>query len=172
MLIIFFVISLRSHGRERPGESHMLFASQYPSLAIVPVLLFLCGFAPYIGLKTETSFSMFSNLRTEGDKTNHLFIPTILQIFDFQKDLVEVTSSSDEFLQQLADNRQVIPYFEFKDHVTPRKDVSVSFIRGGAEFTYSQIRDSSELSRGIPYFLRKILYFRPIDKDGPQKCIH
>jgi hypothetical protein len=34
------------------------------------------GMAPYLGLKTESAFAMFSNLRTEGGEWNHLFMPS------------------------------------------------------------------------------------------------
>ncbi|HIE71964.1 MAG TPA: hypothetical protein EYP98_18285, partial [Planctomycetes bacterium] len=35
-------------------------------------VVFLNGASPYLGLKTEHSFAMFSNLQTEGDEWNHL----------------------------------------------------------------------------------------------------
>jgi hypothetical protein len=49
------------------------------------ILVVFNGLNPYLGLKTEGTFSMFSNLRTELNSTNHLFIPISLQIFDYQK---------------------------------------------------------------------------------------
>ena len=42
-------------------------------LVAMPVLVLLNGLCPYIGLKTETSFTMFANLRTEEGLANHLF---------------------------------------------------------------------------------------------------
>ena len=67
----------------------------------IPVLIIVNGLCPYLGLKTETSFSMFSNLRTEGNQTNHFFIPTSWQIFDYQKELVLIKKSNYSRLQHL-----------------------------------------------------------------------
>ncbi len=43
-----------------------------------PVLLLfvLNGLAPYLGFQTVRTMSMFSNIRTEGDRTNHMLIPS------------------------------------------------------------------------------------------------
>jgi hypothetical protein len=45
------------------------FALPARTLLVVPIAVFLNGVMPYLGLKTETSWAMFSNLRTEGDRS-------------------------------------------------------------------------------------------------------
>lgn len=56
----------------RPGEQVMI---------LVPWLAFLLnGLGPYLGIKTEFSFAMFSNLRR--DPWRHLLIPATLRPFD------------------------------------------------------------------------------------------
>ncbi len=65
---------------------------------------------PYLGLHTLRTFSMFSNLRTEGGRTNHLWIPTSSQLFPYQKQLLAVTESTDSTLRLLAQSFQVINY--------------------------------------------------------------
>ncbi len=61
-------------------------------------LLVLNGSTPYLGLKTESSFAMYSNLQTEGSSWNHALIPEAVQRFGIQDDLVTVSASSDPLL--------------------------------------------------------------------------
>ena len=55
-----------------------------------PLLVVLNGMCPYLGLKTDSSFAMFSNLRTEPGFANHLVMPHGPQPFGFQGDLVRL----------------------------------------------------------------------------------
>ena len=55
------------------------------------LILFLFGFQNYLGLATAGTFSMFSNLETEGGKSNHILLRTNpFEIFPYQKELVEI----------------------------------------------------------------------------------
>lgn len=56
-------------------------------LNVVLMLIIFNGLNPYLGFKTEGTFSMFSNLKTELNMTNHMFIPLSWQYFDYQKEL-------------------------------------------------------------------------------------
>ena len=58
-----------------------------------PLVLFLSCLSPYIGLKTESSIAMFSNLHTEGGLTNHLLFDKPPYLFDYQKDVVEIVGN-------------------------------------------------------------------------------
>jgi hypothetical protein len=42
---------------------------------LILTLVVFNGLNPYLGLKTEGTFSMFSNLKTELNSTNHIFVP-------------------------------------------------------------------------------------------------
>lgn len=60
-------------------------------LLVFPALAALNGAMPYLGLKTTPSYSMFSNLRTEEGRTNHLIgAAGALEIADYQRDTVDV----------------------------------------------------------------------------------
>ena len=55
------------------------------------LILFLFGFQNYLGLATAGTFSMFSNLETEGGKSNHILLRSNpFEIFPYQKELVEI----------------------------------------------------------------------------------
>lgn len=136
------------------AESH---AGSPLSLWLALILVFN-GLSPYLGLKTESSFSMFSNLRTEGNTTNHLFIPTNLQIFDFQKDLVQIVSSDDPYLLRFKEEKLQLPFFELQEYVQKHSAVHVKYLRAGACYT-----DKELLATSPPHaLLRKFLIFKPI----------
>lgn len=71
-------------------------------LLIFPALVLLNGLLPHIGLKNIQVMAMFSNLRTEGGKTNHLFIPPSFQLFNNLNDLVLIKGSNDRILNQFS----------------------------------------------------------------------
>ncbi|RYF85284.1 MAG: hypothetical protein EOO03_13535 [Chitinophagaceae bacterium] len=145
------------------------------SFAIVPVIVFLNGLSPYLGLKTENSYSMYSNLRTEGGISNHYLIPAGVQIFDYQKDLVEIVSSTDSTLNKFALKNQLLVYFSFKDLVAIRKPQRVEYLLNGQKkvFDLKNAKATNDpLLRGNSLLLRNLLAFRTISKFEPQPCAH
>eukprot|EP00928_Gymnodinium_smaydae_P048040 TRINITY_DN32090_c0_g1_i1.p1 TRINITY_DN32090_c0_g1~~TRINITY_DN32090_c0_g1_i1.p1 ORF type:complete len:566 (-),score=83.00 TRINITY_DN32090_c0_g1_i1:50-1747(-) len=48
------------------------------------------GFCPYIGLRTHPALAMFSNLRTEGGRSNHLFLGDDFDFIGWQRDYVTI----------------------------------------------------------------------------------
>lgn len=140
---------------------------------VIPVLVFLNGAAPYLGLKTEASFSMFSNLRTEGNRTNHQFIPVSTQIFDFQKDLVSIINTDDPRLKNLdlyhkEDDVQLV-FFEFiKLLNSSPENVYVEFWYRN-EVCYFEKRDGkvirSDVRLNESKLLKKLLAFRIVHNE-------
>lgn len=62
-----------------------------PILWLIPLITFINGTTPYLGLKTIANFSMFSNIRTEGGRTNHFLIPSgLFFVADYQNDLARI----------------------------------------------------------------------------------
>src|SRR5262249_33989411 len=72
---------------------------------VVVLLIVWNGLNPWIGLKTQTSLSMFSNLRSEGEG-NHLFLKRI-DLFPYQADMVEVVKSEPDVLAAPAKPRSI-----------------------------------------------------------------
>jgi len=157
------------------STSGTLFHIKRPILLVVPSLVLFNGLTPYLGIKTQTNFSMFSNLRTEGNISNHLFIPSSLQIFDMEKDLVEINKTSLRGLQDLVDNNQVIPYFEFQRITsTAHTDFYVTYTHNNKTQTMvvkGGISNEPELLIAHNWLAAKFIRFRPVDK-GPCLCKH
>lgn len=65
------------------------------------LLALLNGACPYLGLKTQSTWSALSNLRVEGGVSNHLLIPAWLQPFSYTRECVTVTKTNVPALQEL-----------------------------------------------------------------------
>jgi hypothetical protein len=127
----------------------------------------LNGASPYLGLKTETSFSMFSNLRTEAGEENHLFLPR-LDWFELQDDVVEIGASGAPELARFAGTGERLAWFEVRRALDRRRDegVRVTYRRDG-----QWVEASS--AEPIPLLLDRTLVFRPLPPVGaPPACGH
>jgi hypothetical protein len=140
--------------------------------ALILVLLALNGLAPYLGLKTDTAFSMFSNLSTEGGRTNHLFMP-VIYFAGYQNDLVRIVESSDPTLQGWADRAELITYYELRRRAARRPAHSLVYERSGQTHALIEIADDPELLASASLLQRKMLKFRRIPSaDGRSPCRH
>jgi len=164
--------------RERwtwPGAGRLL--SMHPVLAVFPLAVFLNGLCPYIGSKTETSFAMYSNLRTEGGRTNHLIVPRPLALFDYQTDLVSIESSSDSQLSGLAAKGYPVPFYSLRKRVAELRasglrNIEVVYLRAGSRVVTTQAEAEPAFARPPSYFQRKFLRFREILPMDANVCSH
>ena len=144
-------------------------------------VVFLNGLSPYLGLKTETSFAMYSSLRTEGEWNNHFFMPA-LRLADYQDDLVEILETNHPRLQKMmyigmqAERKALITYFELRRVVSEiATNFYVTYERQGEIHQYSNYNGGNtdpELARRHPLLLAKLLYFRPITAGEKEYCKH
>lgn len=167
LLAKFLFVKVEQSGIEKP------FALRSSWLLILPVIVFLNGTSPYLGLKTENSYAMFSNLRTEGGVSNHFILPAEVQIFGYQKEMVEIVSSSDSKLQRLAEANQLMVLFEFRDHLQQHRPAEVVYRLNGQEkiFRKGETPMTGELSPNS-VLLSRLMKFRTISKAEPQPCAH
>jgi hypothetical protein len=161
----------------------------------LPCVVFLNGLTPYLGLKTVANYTMFSNLRTEVDRTNHLLpVVRFLQVAEMQDDVVDVQEfgvpgaqirrlSADRAfrlrrqLRWLAEPRPVgVPWIELRRSVLLFKDADVGplhlrYTRNNVE---RDVRDATldpELAESMSWWTRHFLAFRAVQRDnGPVRC--
>ena len=163
-------------------------------------LTLLNGCNPYLGLKTTTAFTMFSNLRTEGDLNNHFFL-TRVPGFSYQDQLVSVIESNDPLLQPYIESGDWLTLFELRrlssrsyehppgrtyklahdahEHmfVRPRKPATTPFVRyriGDREYYQEKGKPGEhDIFKKPPWYESRFLAFRPIcSPDGPAPCDH
>ena len=175
-MIGLFVFLLRGRRGRAPAEAAPIFAIRLPLLWIPVLLVVLNGAAPYLGIKTETSFAMFSNLRTEGERTNHLLIERTARLTDHAQDLVRIIDTTDPELALLAQHRYRIPFFELRDRLRREaaegRAIRVTFERGDRIET---VQERDDLDRHVPAvhpLVRKLLYYRAVPPEGVVDCGH
>ena len=147
----------------------------WTSVAVVLLL----GLSPYLGLKTETCFTMYSNLRTEGQWNNHYFMPA-LKLGPWQTDLAKVIKTDHPALKPYVEHGDLITYFELRRliHLTPAtQQFSITYERGGELHEVAQTKEGRTHSAGAgpdphPEWLGRLLYFRPVSTDVCMPCRH
>lgn len=153
-----------------------MFRPALSPLLVLPVVVFFNGLCPYIGLKTESAFAMYSNLRTESNSTNHLFMPVRYRLANYQEDIIEIIESNDRGLASLATENEGITALEFRRNVNKRKkdDFFVTYKRGGVQRTLTTAnRGRDERLEPLSWTEGRLLHFRTVQLwDGPQLCGH
>jgi hypothetical protein len=171
----------------------------HPALAVVPVLMLVNGLTPHIGVKNTQAFAMYSNLRTEGGVSNHLFLPSALQVFDQERDLVTIVSSSDRvlallarrqwhgsnyFYSYIAGNQDLdpadapswqVPFASLRLRVSDLarqgvRGVRVTYDRGGRRYTTENAERDPTLARAS-LLERKLLFLRAVPMTEKSLCM-
>lgn len=173
ILVGYALISYLRRKKSVIGNDELSFSLPHPMFVAIPIIVFLNGLSPYLGLKTENSYAMFSNLKTEGGSTNHYIIPASIQIFDYQKEFVNVHSSSDPLLQKYAREGKSIVLFEFKNLIYSRKPKTVQYSMDGEThvFRWEERHETAALAPNPPV-LARLMKFRVFNESGQQPCGH
>jgi hypothetical protein len=144
----------------------------------LPLFVMFIGMNPYLGLRTAGTFSMFSNLRTEGEHSNHwLLRSNSLKLWGYQEDLVEVVS-----LRRPNDDRRhpaegyLLPAVEFKKMIYSWRKSGVVGLQ--AVFDYGgRVYETGDLVRDNPWNVdgrdleMLLLDFRVVQKSPtPNHC--
>jgi len=143
------------------------------------VVLTLFGLSPYLGLRTSGTFSMFSNLRTEGASSNHLLLAdNPLKLWGYQEDVVEIIEIDprhDAGLRQSL-NGYLLPVVEFKKRIYDWRAEGLDDM--SAVFKYEdRVYETEDLVRADPWRVGRrdlemyLMDFRVIQKGpGPNAC--
>ncbi|MBP0905116.1 hypothetical protein ACFSKN_05955 [Mariniflexile gromovii] len=169
--IFIILIFIRFSKGENSGNN-ISFRPKTSIYWIFPILICINGFSPYLGLKTQTVFSMFSNLKTENGSNNHFFIPNELQLFNYQKEIVVITETN---MQELTgtdawNNTKNYKYvlFEFIRKLNSINDGHVNFQVNNKSYYVKKengeiIESNIDLKQSV--ILKRLFLFRPIYDD-------
>lgn len=162
---------------------HIWSSSIRPRWVVYPVyaLLVVFGMSNYLGLRTAGTFSMFSNLKTEGPSSNHLLLGSNpIKFWNFQEDIVFINEAV--VYKGTIDNRQTIlkhvgfPLIEFQKKLLEWQEDSPYPIY--MYFQYGQQCFESLDIAHDDYWLVKLgwlhywLDFRMIQMDDePNRCV-
>ncbi len=181
-------------GHPDPGAAWPGWRLRPALLLVVPLLAFVNGAAPYLGLKSTASYSMFSNLQTEAGAGNHL-LPgvTALQLAPFLNDTVTLTSvtlpdpgryasrvGGAYDLEWLGWTKEkppvVVPWLELRRLVAFWRDAGIAgvrleYVRDGVPTVVPDAAADPELGAPMPWWQSHLLAFRAIDSgSGPDIC--
>jgi len=141
-----------------------------PYSIVVAAFILLAAAAPYVGARTQLSFSMFSNLRTET-AANHLFLPQ-LDVFDIQGDLVTIVESPHARFADISGPELVVPSYEVGRRLALVDAVeSITVFEGGHETTYAgaAMRERFPEPGLVSSWLFRV---RATESAGPVSCRH
>lgn len=148
-------------------------------LAALPAFVLFYGINPYLGLRTAGTFTMFSNLRTEGDTSNHILLGSNpIKVWGYQEDVVHIIEM-DTRHEHRKDRRLdglYLPVVEFKKMILEWRreglnDLSATFIYDGKTYR------TDDLVLDNPWDVERfdiemwLMDFRVIQPEGePTKC--
>ena len=156
--------------RERAGDRPPSCFKTSP-LLLIPLLVFLNGLGPYLGLKLRSTWQMYSNLSVDDSGSNHFLIPQSLDIGGFLADSVVIVSTSDRLLNEhYVQTGARMPYFELQSYLADRPEVRLAYIRSGQYREIARAGDSPEFSTRPHPLLRKLLIFRPLGQQAGKIC--
>jgi hypothetical protein len=171
-VMLFIVFFFDRNYRVASSTAYML--KQPALLHVVWVVFFLNGFSPYIGLKTESSISMFSNLHVEGGITNHLWLSKPPYLFDYidTEQIATIHETNNPYLlKHNVEPKKDAIWFEVLRHMQ-EGDYAIRFTMNGREYDVAHSKTSPVFAEKIPLWKYKWLYFKPVDWRRPKACSH
>ena len=138
----------------------------HPVFVLGILLLVVNSLSPYLGLKTDSSFTMFSNLQTENGRWNHVFIPEAVRVFPYQDQLVRVTDSNDRALEQRTTDGRRVVRFELERYVRSHPGTSATYATAAATGETGDTTGLDSASLVTP-ILDRVVKFR--DVRSPQR---
>ncbi len=167
-VFVLVVLSLRDPAGEVEAMPDALRLRSRVHGALIAVAL-LSGLSPYLGLRGRANFSMFSNLRTEDHRPNHVLMPQ-LYLTDDQLDLVEIVSTDIRQVRDETANGYRLAWWELRQYARRFPEAAITWRRNGEERSVTRAADDAELSAPMPLWEPWLLAFRPVDPGGASAC--
>jgi len=161
------------------GSDHVMTVRglTHPAVVMV-VVMWINGIAPYLGLYSSHTWSMFSNLKAEGERTNHLVFTGAWRPFSFLTDTYLVLDGSESRVVKLSSGgdlqvtaveiRRIMGNVEAPGRyvVLARPGESPRRVRFAEE-------PDHEVFRPLPWWMKKIFQSRRTPPgDTPCHCMH
>ena len=154
--------------REEFAPVRSYFVPKSPVIALIALVFFFNGANPYLGLKTESAIAMYSNLRTEGGKSNHFFHRSPPYMADYQERLVKVVSTNSRYLKRFKRKDWHMVELEFERFIERRPKTKVVYTIDGQQFEYGPKSTYTPKYSSAENGLK----FKPAVFTKPKRCSH
>jgi hypothetical protein len=161
-----------------PGVS--LWSPRTPKwLYVFPGFLLLYGLTSYVGLRTAGNFTMFSNLRTEGARSNHLLLGSNpLKLWGYQEDVIRFVAIDDSLAafddKFLGLQGNQLPMVEFRKWIyewtREGRVIPMTFEYRGQVYSTGNITADPEWRTPHRDWAMRLLDFRVIQSQGANEC--
>lgn len=168
-LVLAFVFAYGRESSKRRAPDLPWLRSPLIVAHLFVVAFFLNGLSPYLGFKTGQSIAMFSNITTEGTRSNHLIMPQI-PLFAHQSRLATVLETDHPTFTRWQNSGYQLVEYQLLDHLERKPDYSISFEVAGEQFTHSPDQPLPALSGLSPRWLRNFVIFLPVSLASPHVC--
>lgn len=139
-------------------------------VALLPLAaLAFTAINPYIGLRTTGSFTMFSNLQTEGPGSNHFLIDG-WHLTNHQTDLIRLESSTINGIQESADDNQALVLSTLRVQYLVEPDTAIVGQTNDGQTLRWSVEESDDLIGPPSVMERWLLSFRSVALDGQAIC--
>ncbi|MEO1312552.1 MAG: hypothetical protein AAFV27_01605 [Pseudomonadota bacterium] len=141
-------------------------------MMIIPIVFFINGASPYLGLKTESSIAMYSNLVTERGETNHLFHGVLpFGTTKYQEDIVIPDQATRQaMVKHFRQGGDAAVRFEFDRFLAKNPDKTFNFTYNGEARTNDATWENTYLNASL--LERRFLEFRAIEFGDKKLCTH
>ncbi|MBA4274839.1 MAG: hypothetical protein C0436_04205 [Alphaproteobacteria bacterium] len=137
-------------------------------------LFFINATSPYIGLKTDMTLAMFSNLRTEFGQSNHYIITRPAALFPQLTDKVIILSSSYPPLQWRMREQFAFVHADFlaymREHEKRIRGHSLEYSYNGTHHSIPFLESDNPLFRKQSILRTKLLSYQGVDISPNARC--
>lgn len=166
--LIVLILANRPEDGSPMEETAGMFRLKHAGHVLLVLIALITGCFPYVGLRTRTNLSMFSNLMTEGHRSNHLFMPQ-LYLTSHQLDLVQVHGTSHVKVAEMTADGMLLPWWELRYRIHDDADAWIRYTRAG-ETVETLVGEHAQLSSRPGFLERQLLAFRPVPAEGRMSC--
>lgn len=163
---LWIYLLLRLHRAWLTGGDRSTSLRVREGVLIVALGVILLNIAsPYLGYKTDGSFSQYGNLRTEAGHWNHLVIPEAVRVLDTQDHLVRlVHATGDHELIKLVDANAGSQFVQLdaKRLLAPYPYATLDYELDGVMYHTDKLGEDPNLGGGVDWFTDLVGRFRRV----------
>ncbi|MEM7676221.1 MAG: hypothetical protein AAF449_09485 [Myxococcota bacterium] len=141
-------------------------------LIAAPALVFLLlnGMSPYLEIKYAFSFNMYSNLRAEQGRSNHLILRKTWPLTSHLSEYAKIEDSSDSKLHRYRDENYGIPLLQLRDYLYSHPKETVTYRHRGVLYEQKSSGDGPHFSEPSSWLQSRLHVFRAIDLNDKRRC--